>query len=741
VATRSSQKPLPSKKRHWLRWMSLILLLGLCGYIGYLNYLVNQRFDGSTWAIPSRVYARSLELYPGLSMSPGRLQDELKKGLYHPVKLVSKPGQYSVNEHSITIFFRQFDFPSVVQKAKKIRIDWQSNQISSIRELNNNQIVEIIRVPPLVLGSYYPNTDEDRSLLKFDEIPKRLIDILLLIEDRRFFEHWGINPSAIARAFLANIKAGKTVQGGSTLTQQLAKNLFLTREKSLIRKINEAILSILLEIRFDKQTILQAYINEVYLAQQNKIAIHGFAPASRLLFGRTIDQLDDADLALIVGMVKGPSLYNPVKQLKNATKRRNIVLQVMNENGLLDDDTYTKSKNKLIQTNQNIPGINPYPAFLDLVKRQINRHVETKDVSTRGLRIFTTFDPIVQQGLEKGLKSGLQNLGKVNLQSAVIITDYLNGDILAMTGDSQVDFPGFNRALLAQRPIGSLIKPLLLYSVLDDNTHLASIVSDKEISIRQSDGKIWSPRNYDRKTHGEITLYQALVKSYNLPFVHLGIDGGLKSLADNLGRLFLLKQKNIYPSLLLGTSPMSVFEVAQLYQVIANNGYFTPLTSIRKITTSENITINQTPIVSHQLFDEEKLAQVHRALIGVTEEGTARFLKKRIPDKVLAGKTGTTNDTRDSWFAGFGQQLMGVVWLGKDQNESTGLTGSSGALRIWADIMDHQNLQSFSISANEKLTWKLVNRFNGNATRSGCRDSVLLPFNKHHVIGPQKGCN
>ncbi|MFT5504185.1 MAG: penicillin-binding protein 1B [Gammaproteobacteria bacterium] len=741
MTTRSSQKLLHSGKRRWLRWLSLILLLLLTGYLGYLNYLVNQRFEGTTWATPSRVYARSLELYSGLSINPGRLQAELNRGLYHPVKLVSKPGQYSVSGKSMTVFLRQFDFPSAVQESKIIRIDWQLDQVSAIRGISGDQVIEIIRVPPLVLGSYYPDSDEDRSLLKFNKIPTRLLKILLLIEDRRFFEHWGINPSAIGRAFLANIKAGKTVQGGSTLTQQLAKNLFLNREKSLTRKINEAILSILLEIRFDKQTILQAYVNEVYLAQHNKIAIHGFAQASRLLFGRTIDQLDDADLALIVGMVKGPSLYNPVKHLKNATKRRNLVLQVMNENGLLDFDAYTLAKNKPIRTNQNIPGINPYPAFLDLVKRQINRHVESDKVSNHGLRIFTTFDPIVQQGLEKGLKSGLKHLGKADLQSAVIITDYLNGDILAMTGDSQVDYPGFNRALLAQRSIGSLIKPLLLYSVLDNRTHLASIVSDQAISIRQSDGKIWSPRNYDRKTHGEITLYQAFVKSYNLPFVHLGINGGLKALANNLNRLNLLKQKNIYPSLLLGTTPMSVFEVAQLYQVIANNGYFTPLTSIREITTAENVIINQTPIVSHQLFDAEKLAQVHRALIGVTEEGTAKYLKSRMPDKILAGKTGTTNDTRDSWFVGFGQQLMAIVWLGMDQNESTGLTGSSGALRIWADIMDHQNLQSFSISANEKLNWKQVNRFNGSATRSGCSDSVLLPFTRHHVIGPQKGCN
>jgi penicillin-binding protein 1B len=326
------------------------------------------------------------------------------------------------------------------------------------------------------------------------------------------------------------------------------------------------------------------------------------------------------------------------------------------------------------------------------------------------------------------LKNGLLRFGQPNLQSAVVIADYLNGDIQALTGDSQVDYPGFNRAVMAQRPIGSLIKPLLLYGLLEGGRSLATPANDKAINIKQSDGNIWTPKNYDRKFHGRMSLYEAFVNSYNLPFVNFGVQGGLEALVKNLERIDLLKHETIYPSILLGTSAMSALEVAQMYQVIANNGYFSPLTTIRQVSDKDNKVLNRIPIKSQKIFNPAQMIQVQRAMLGVVEEGTAKYINGRFKGMSLAGKTGTTNDTRDSWFSGFSNRLLGVVWLGNDDNRPTQLTGSSGALRVWADIMGQQKLKPFKISRNTTLEWHYINRKNGLLTQQHCVNSVLLPF-------------
>lgn len=728
-------------KRKLLKSLLVITGLALSGYLVYLNYLIGLRFEGDTWALPSRVYSRSLDLYPGLALKQDSLQYELSLSIYQAVKTQPLPGQYRVLGNSIEIHSRSFDFSDQIQPIQNIRVDFSNDEVGQILDINSGRQLELFRLPPVVIGSYYPQNEEDRLLLTIEEIPKPLIEILLAVEDKFFYRHFGINPASILRALIANLKAGKIVQGGSTLTQQLAKNLFLTSEQTLVRKINEAFMAILLEIRFSKQTILAAYINEVFLLQQKKIAIHGFELASHLLFKQSIEYLSLDKLALLVGMVKGPSRFNPITQPIAALERRNLVLRTMLESSLIDDSDFQYLSSKPLEVVARLPGVNRFPAYLDLVKRQLKKTYNAEALSTRGLRIFTPFDPLIQRHLERGLKTSLARLGQDELQASVVIADYLNGDIQALVGDRQVDFPGFNRAIMAQRPIGSLIKPLLLYSLLEGGLTLASIVEDKRIQIRQSNGKIWEPRNYDKKLHGAMSLYQAFVKSYNLPFVHLGINGGLEVLVKNLARINLLKHDVIYPSLLLGTTSMSAFEVAQMFQVIANNGYFTPLTAIRRVSDQRNKTLNRIPLASYKLFDQARIIQVQRALIGVSEEGTAKYLKSRFGDYTLAGKTGTTDDMRDSWFSGFSQRLLTVVWLGNDDNTSINLSGSSGALRVWAEIMQRIKIGPFKITRDDTLEWHPVNRFDGGITQQNCASSVLLPFIASQVPGKRSQCH
>jgi penicillin-binding protein 1B len=726
--------------RRLAKWFVAVSFVVLSAYLLYLNHLINLRFEGDTWAIPSRVYARPLELYTGLELSSESLQYELGLSVYQRIDQTPKSGQYRLSSNAIDLHTRAFVFSDQTEPAQQVRIQFSGGKISRITDSTSKKQLELLRLPPMVIGSYFPENGEDRVLMSFEEIPPTLIKILLAVEDKKFYQHMGVSPTSIARAVIANFKAGKTVQGGSTLTQQLAKNLFLTPERSLIRKINEAFMALLLELRFDKNTILTAYVNEVFLLQQKKISIHGFALASQALFRQSIDNLSEDKMALLVGMVKGPSRYNPILYPESAIERRNLVLRVMRDHSIIDSKQYQELIKLPLATVNRVPGVNRFPAYLDLVKRQLNSSYSASELSAKGMRIFTPFDPLVQRNLEQGLKNGLVRFKQTELEVAVVIADYLSGDIQALVGGRQVDFPGFNRAVLAQRPIGSLIKPLLLYSLLEAGATLATQVSDKSVRIRQSDQRVWEPRNYDRKLHGKMSLYEAFVKSYNLPFVRLGVNGGLELLAQNLGRINLLKQDLIYPSLLLGTSEMSAFEVAQMFQVIANQGYFSPLTTIRQVSDQSNRILERIPLDSVKLFDEALMLQVQRAMIGVTEEGTAKYLDQRFAQQTVAGKTGTTNDLRDSWFAGFTQRELAVVWLGRDDNTPVNLSGSSGALRVWADIMQQQGFKSFKLTHNDSLKWQYINRFNSGSTKQGCLNSVLLPFPNNFKPDSRSAC-
>lgn len=720
--------------------LCIAALLALSVYLVYLNHLINLRFEGDTWAIPSRVYARPLELYKGLKLTSEELQYELGLSTYQRVNLLTEAGQYRILDSGIELRTEAFDFSDQTEPAHQARVLFNGSEVEQIIDLETSNNLDLVRLPPAVIGSYFPQNGEDRVLLSIDQIPQTLIKILLAVEDKKFFEHFGINPKSIARALIANLKAGKTVQGGSTLTQQLSKNLFLTPERSLIRKINEALMALLLELRFNKDTILTAYVNEVFLLQQKNIAIHGFALASQALFKQGIEHLTTDKLALLVGMVKGPSGYNPITHPEAALERRNLVLRVSRDHRIIDEIEYQRLIKLPLATVNHLPGINRFPAYLDLVKRQLNSSYSASELAAKGMRIFTPFDPLLQRNLEQGLESGLARFDQPDLQAAVVIADYLNGDIQALVADRQVDFPGFNRAVLAQRPIGSLIKPLLLYSLLENGKSLASLVNDKPIRIRLSNNDIWQPSNFDRKIHGQMSLYQAFIRSYNLPFVHLGVNGGLEALGRNLKLLNLLKRDVIYPSLLLGTSEMSAFEVTQLFQTIANRGYFSPLTTIRQVSDQFNRSLNRIPIDSYKLFNQSSMLQVQRAMIGVSEEGTAKYLAQRFKGQTLAGKTGTTNDARDSWFAGFTQRELTVVWLGKDDNSPINLTGSSGALRVWADIMQNQGFDAFKLDRDDSLEWHYINRFNGGLTKRECSNSVLLPFPEQLIPDHRSRC-
>jgi len=741
AAKKSSRRRI-NKKLQNLPYMRIFLslLLIFISYVIYLDFEVRSQFDGRKWSVPARVYARPLELYIGKPLSHEQLRFELKTAGYRDTTNNNKAGYYQKSGNSYRVVIREFDFWDGHQPPRYVEIKLEDGFVSNVTDFRDHTDIAEVRLEPSLMGRIYPSHREDRLLVKLRDVPEHLISALLAVEDRQFYSHYGVNPKAILRAMVANIKAGSVVQGGSTLTQQLVKNFFLTKKKSLVRKFNEAIMSLLLEMHYEKEEILQAYLNEIYLGQDKKRAIHGFGLASRFYFDKPVYNLELSEIATLVAMVKGPSYYDPWRHKKRNLDRRNTVISLMQQQGSITAYQAKIAKAEPLKVLARSNKISSsYPAYMDLLRRQLQQDYQKEDLTSEGLQIFSTFDPYVQKIAEQAVKQKVNQLDKQNnlngsLQSSVIVTNTNNADVLAVVGDRQPTYAGFNRALDALRPVGSLIKPAVyLTAIQQKNTYsLASIIEDKNITLKAQDGKLWSPRNYSGESHGEIPLFKALISSYNQATVRLGLSLGFESIVKTLRNLGIQRDIPPYPSMLLGAVTMTPLEVTQMYQTLSGEGFITPLHTIRKVLTAKGEPLKHYPVKIQQTIDETSVRILNSALHEVTRHGTASSLRWRLPENLkVVGKTGTTNDARDSWFAGFSGEHLIVTWLGTDDNQPIGLTGSSGALPIWADIMKKIRTRPFSFAYDEKLEYHYVEETKGYIVDEDCSSAAYLAFRKN----------
>ena len=693
--------------------------------------------SGRIWSLPSHVFARPLELYQGKSLSIKQFNEELNQiGYTQVINRPTKEGQYRVlNNSHYELISRDFTYWDGLQKSQGIRLSIYNNEISTLHQLYSDETLALFRMEPVKIAGIYPSIKQDRQLIKLDEVPDDLVLALLAVEDRRFYQHWGLDPRSILRAMMANLMAGETVQGGSTLTQQLVKNLFLSPERTLTRKINEALMALLLEINYDKSVILETYINEVYLGQNGAQQIHGFELASQYYFATSLRKLRRDQMAMLVGLVKGPSWYAPRRHKKRAKERRNQVLALMLEQEALSQPQFNKYRAlDLGLAKKPRFSANKFPALIDLVKRQLKRDYNDSDLKSSGLKIFTSIDPVIQVKAEASVSRVIQQLEKnnksvSNLQASLIVASSQQGEIQAMVSDRKPDFPGFNRSLDAVRQIGSLIKPAIYLTALQqpDKYTLASSLDDSPLNIKTAKDKIWSPQNYDKKFTGNILLIDALKKSRNVPTVRLGLEVGLSDISDTLYNLGVKRKVPAYPSMTLGAFSLSPFDVANMYQTYAANGFNVPLKVIREVLNKDGLPLKRYPLKSKKTIDEKAIFLVNHALHEVTQTGTAKSLANTLQQSV-AGKTGTTDDLRDSWFAGFSDDKLAVVWIGRDDNGSTGLTGSSGALRIWTDLFRHLDTQSLTLSPPEGVNNSWIDGKNGGLSNKNCLGAVELPF-------------
>jgi penicillin-binding protein 1B len=690
-----------------------LTLVGLVitAYITHLDTEIRHKFDGKRWSIPAVVYARPLELFPGLAFTPEMLEKELQLAGYRKEAKVTAPGGYSRDGNTFDIVTRDFHYPSGLEKSSRLTLFFSDGRIQDLRDTESHRPVSLARIDPARIGSFHPQDNEDRIVLTRADLPKLLVKTLLAVEDKGFYSHFGISPIGILRALFANLRAGETVQGGSTLTQQLVKNLFLTRARTLSRKLNEAIMAILLERHYSKNDILTAYANEVFLGQDGNRAIHGFGLASQFYFRRNIKDLTPDQIAVLVGMVKGPSYFDPRRNPEHCLKRRKVVLDIMLSERLIDNREFDRAvSSPLIQSGPVLSGFNRFPAFLDLVRRQLRQDYKDEDLTSNGLKILTTLDPQVQWQVEKQLDEGIAALEKIhrqhNIQGAVVITNRENGEILAIAGGKEPLESGFNRALDAKRSMGSLIKAAVYLTALTNGYNLTSPVEDTAVSVPDDTGHHWRPHNFDRREHGPVPLYQALAHSYNLATVHLGLAVGLEKIIQTAKALGLPGNFKAYPSFLLGSASPSPLDVAQMYQTLASGGFYVPERAIDSVLSSDNKIVKRYGLSVKQRFPPEAVFLLNSALQCVVQEGTASGLSAYLPASyAVAGKTGTSDDLRDSWFAGFTGDKLAVVWLGRDDNKPTGMTGASGAMVIWGRIMRNLHPEPLDLIAPPGTRW------------------------------------
>lgn len=699
-------------------------------YAVYLDGKIRTKMNGQVWQLPAEVYARieSIKIEENLTLE--QTKTALLDNGYRQVSQIVAPGDFKLEGNNIVVLRRAFPFPESPEAQRVLRLRFQNDKLTYIEDLGAQRLVEEFRLDPKLIAMLHSESDEERQALKLQQYPYFLIQALLLTEDKRFYQHDGISPMGIARALVANYQAGRTVQGASTLTQQLVKNLFLSSEKSLSRKINEALMSLILDARYDKNRILETYLNEIYLGQNGSYQVHGFALASQFYFGRPIQEITPSQMALLVGMVKGPSLYNPWRHPEAALERRNVVLKLLQENHAISQSDYEFLVKQPLGVKEKGAIYRQQPAFMQALNMDLkNEFGENRSALLSGAKIFTTLDRKQQRSAEQAVINGLEDLENSDkkikdLQSAIVVSEYRTGKVRAIVGDRLTQYAGFNRAIQTKRQIGSLVKPSIYAIALSDpkNFRLNTPIDNKPITIQVKGSAPWSPKNYDKRFSGSVMLMDALVRSLNIPTVNIGMKFGLRKV--------IAKQKEmgwdkadipVYPSMLLGSYSISPYDVTKSYQVLANNGLKVPLTTIESITGFDGKPLYQRNIgeVSKQVLPEEATTQTLYAMQQVVERGTARSLQSEFADLRLAGKTGTTNNARDTWFVGIDGENVATVWLGKDNNADTHLTGSSGALYVYKEYIRRALPPKFSLPKVKDIQWVGINSYGSITCESG----------------------
>ncbi len=730
---------LKSRIRRILVCALLILVLAGIAWVVWLDILISREFRDRGWSVPTQVYALPLVLRPGTPLPAKAIEQELARLGYRDSRK-AQPGTYRRDGSRFEIVLRRARFADRVRESAVLRVTADSTAVTALADANGRALAAV-PLEPLLIGNLHPVHGEDRIIVAPAEVPALLLSALKAIEDQHFDTHSGIDVKAIFRAAWANLRAGRVEQGGSTLTQQLVKSYFLDDTRSMRRKAQEAVMAMLLEARYSKTQLLHGYINEIYLGQDGDRAIHGFALASRFYFGKPVDELETQEIALLVGIVRGPSYYNPRAQPERATERRNFVLARLAELKVIAEKEATAAAKRPL-------GIVPraersyYPAYLDYVRRELQRDYGESELMQPGVSVFTSLDPRAQAAIERAVLQEFPRLDarrqskKNPLETAMVVTEPDSSQVVAMIGGRQSLTSGFNRALDAKRPIGSLVKPVVYLAALETGRyHAASILNDSPIEVRQRGGDVWRPQNFDREALGPLPLVRALADSRNLATVQLGLEVGLAPVARKFRALGLDREPAQLPALLLGSVDLAPIEVAQIYNAFANGGRHRELHAVLAVTGRDGRRVAGPQREARAAASATAVYQLDRLLVDVMTRGTGRAGSARLPaGLVTAGKTGTSSELRDSWFAGFSGDHLIVAWIGHDDNAPTGFTGSQAALPLWSNAMAAIGRRSWEAPMPITLEEITIDYLTGYVPDPACEEqedaiSVAVPRN------------
>ncbi|MEI2431131.1 penicillin-binding protein 1B [Lysobacter yananisis] len=728
----------PGWRRRLVTWTLAAGGLGLgflIPYTLYLNHEVGERFGQLQWQIPTRVYARPLEVAPGAALDAATLKTELDAASYREDG-GERPGTYAREGGRFTIASRGFDDVDGTVQPRRIEVSIAGGRVAAVRDLTSKKALRTARLDPARIATLYGQKQEERRLVRIEEVPELLVTGLQAVEDRDFNHHFGIDLSGMARAAFKNVAAGRAKQGASTLTQQLARSglLGIGQEQTLTRKGKEIIYALLIEARYDKRTILEAYFNQVYLGQRGSQAIHGVAAASEFWFGRDLRDLNTEQIALLIGIVRGPSYYDPRRNPERALSRRNFVLGEMHETGLIAEAEYQRAIKTPLEISQNPGNIaaNRFPAYVDLIRRQLARDYPADALAGAGLSVMSGMQPSAQAQAEgavaRTLKS-LDNKRRPPLQAGLVVTDVHNGEVVAVVGSREFTQPGFNRAVEAQRPVGSLLKPFvyLLALARPSEFNLSTWVDDSPVTVKLGRGRNWNPGNSDGRSHGLVRMVDALAMSYNQATVRIGMQVSPEAVGELTQKLAGIQAPN-NPSLILGAVDQSPYAMAQLYQFLASGGEVQPLHAVRGVLDAQGKAVKRYDKEPAPAQEGDAIAArlITIALQQAVTNGTGRQLIGDGLGKLQpAGKTGTSNDGRDSWFAGWTGDHLAVIWVGNDQNQTTGLYGATGAMRVWSAIFSR--LPTAPLQVTDKgIDWQPV--VGSNSTDAACPGARRFPF-------------
>ena len=729
--------------KKFIKYALLIFILvgvALAIYSWYLSAQVEKRFSARRWSIPSTVYSDTTLLYPGQRFDPSLFNEKLVNLGYRRVNHVpSQKGEIRIRPDALDIFLNDLKTPWTQRQGFLVQIGFSENRIGTISRMESGETMPILELEPEEIMQFFGQERERRQLISIEQVPEHLIRAVLAAEDHRFFQHYGVDFRGILRALVTNLRHGSIRQGGSTLTQQLAKNYFLTPARTITRKFKEVILSVVIELKYDKREILEIYLNEIYLGQKGSVAINGIGEASYFYFGKPVKHLTLSQAAIIAGLIKAPNHYSPYRDITRCRSRRDAVLQAMHRWEWITETALQTALKQPIKAVGFIVSDTKAPYFIDYLTEQLNTLYRPQDLSSLGLSVYTTLDSQVQRAAEKALVKGLTRLESSNaklpreapeekLQGAIVVIQPKTGHILALVGGRNYSVSQFNRITQARRQPGSAFKPIVYLSSLSQFTPTSLLSNDpKSYTVN---GELWEPQNFEPVTEYTVSLKDALKKSYNLATVDLAMQTGLERIVDMARRFHFSTPIKPYPSLALGAFEVIPIELARAYCVFAAEGVQPFPLSLKGVVDEHDKILEHQHLNIERLITPAEAFVMTRMLQAVVKEGTARSLQWRGVSWPVAGKTGTTNDFRDAWFVGYTPDILALVWVGFDNGDSIEATGAAAALPIWADLMNaipqHRSETDFNMPKGVEKN--LVCSVTGRLAVAGCPEPAEVYF-------------